>query len=180
MAAYVNKYAQPIDFYNVRRSVELLWRTATQGDRELRQLGDFSRFLPELLNPSLEGYFQALTERNRFIADLDAALDPWDVWICPVAATSAFTHRPAWSAIDVDGRSYPHVVANGAYAMPFNLSGHPLVVIPIGQTQAGLPLGIQLIGKRWREMELLSIEQSIDKIIGDLRHPSGYELDRTY
>jgi amidase len=125
MAAYVNKYAQPIDFYNVRRSVELLWRTATQGDRELRQLGDFSRFLPELLNPSLEGYFQALTERNRFIADLDAALDPWDVWICPVAATSAFTHRPAWSAIDVDGRSYPHVVANGAYAMPFNLSGHP-------------------------------------------------------
>jgi amidase len=180
MAAYVNRYAQPIDIYNVRRSVKLLWRTATQGDRELRQLGDFSRFLPELLNPSLKGYFQALTERDRFIADLDAALEPWDVWICPVAATSAFTHRAAWSAIDVNGRSYPHVVANGAYTMPFNLSGHPVVVIPIGQTQAGLPLGIQLIGKRWREMELLSIAQSIDKIIGDLRHPSGYEIERTY
>jgi amidase len=179
MAAYVNKYAQPIDFYNVRRSMELLWRTATQGDKKLRQLGDFSRFLPELLNPSLKGYFEALTERDRFIADMDSALEPWDVWICPVAATSAFTHRPAWSAIDIDARSYPHGVANGAYTMPFNLSGHPSVVIPIDRTQAGLPIGLQIIGKRWREMELLSIAQVIDRVIGDLCHPSGYEVDRS-
>jgi amidase len=175
MSAYVNKYAQPIDRYNIRRSLELLWRTATQGDRSLRQLGNFSRFLPELLNPSLKGYFEALTERDRFIADLDAALAPWDVWICPVAATVAFTHRPAWSAISIEGRSYPHVVANGAYAMPFNLSGHPSVVIPIGQTESGLPIGMQIIGKRWQEMELLAIAQEIDNIVGDFRQPSGYQ-----
>ncbi|PSB56308.1 amidase, partial [Chamaesiphon polymorphus] len=174
MSAYVNKYAQPIDIYNVRRSVELLWRTATQGEKQLRELGDFSRFLPELLNPSLKGYFQALTERDRFIAQMDAAIEPWDVWICPVAATPAFTHRPAWSAVDLDGRSYPHVVANGAYTMPFNLSGQPAVVIPIARTLAGLPIGIQLVGKRWREMELLSIAREIDKIVGDFRYPPGY------
>ncbi|WP_086936234.1 amidase [Chamaesiphon minutus] len=182
MSAYVNKYAQPIDIYNVRRSVELLWRTATQGDKQLRQLGNFSRFLPELLNPSLKGYFQALTERDRFIARMDAALEPWDVWICPVAATPAFTHRPAWSAVEIDGRSYPHVLANGAYTLPFNLSGQPSVAIPISRsegyvnalTPAGLPIGMQLIGKRWREMELLSIAREIDKIVGDFRHPPGY------
>jgi len=50
MAAYVNNYAQPKDRYNIRRSVTLLC-TATQGERELRQLGNFSRYLPELLNP---------------------------------------------------------------------------------------------------------------------------------
>jgi len=37
MAAYVNNYAQPKDRYNIRRSVTLLFRTATQGERELRQ-----------------------------------------------------------------------------------------------------------------------------------------------
>lgn len=171
MSAYVNKYAQPIDRYTLRSSIKLLWRTATQGDRQLRQFGDFTRFLPELLNPTLKGYFQALTERDRVIADLDAALEPWDVWIVPVAATSAFTHRPAWSAVDIDGRSYPHAVANGAYTIPFNLSGHPVVVIPISRTQAGLPIGLQIIGKRWREIELLSIVQVIDNIIGDLQYP---------
>jgi amidase len=174
MAAHVNRYAQPIDLYNLRHSAELLWRTATQGDKKLRHLGDYSRFIPTMMNPSLKGYFQALTERDRFIAEMDAALEPWDVWICPVAATTAFTHRPAWSAIDIDGRSYPHAVANGIYLLPFNLSGHPAVVIPIGQTQAGLPIGIQIVGKRWREIELLSIVREIDKVIGDLRHPFGY------
>jgi amidase len=182
MAAYVNRYAQPVDLYTLRHSTELLWRTATQGDKKLRHLGNYSRFIPTMLNPSLQGYFQTLTERDRFIAEMDAALEPWDVWICPVAVTTAFTHRPAWSAIDIDGRSYPHAVANGIYLVPFNLSGHPAVVIPIpqsggyanGQTQAGLPIGIQIVGKRWREMELLSIAQTIDNAIGSFRQPAGY------
>lgn len=46
---------------------------------------------------------------------------------------------------------------NEVYTMPFNLSGHPAVVIPIGQTQNGLPIGMQIAGKRWREMEFLEI-----------------------
>jgi amidase len=174
MAAYVNNYAQPKDRYTVGRSLTLLWRTATQGDSKLRHLGNFSRCLPELLNPSLKGYFETLTERDRFTAQLDTSLADWDVWLMPVAATTAFTHRPAWSAIDVNGKSYPHAVANGAYTIPFNLSGHPAVVIPIGQTQKGLPIGMQVVGKRWCEMELLAIAQELDKVVGDFRHPLGY------
>jgi amidase len=171
VAAYINIYAQPVDRYNLARSAKQIFRTATQGEKALRKLGDFSRVLPELLNPSLKGYFEALTERDRFIAYLDAELEPWDVWVTPVAVTPAFTHRPAWSAVEVDGRAYPHAVANGAYTMPFNLSGHPAVVIPIGQTQAGLPIGMQIVGKRWREMELLAIAQEIDTVIGGFRLP---------
>jgi amidase len=174
MAAYINIYAQPVDRYNLRRSLTQIFRTATQGDRSLRKLGNFSRFLPELLNPSLKGYFEALSERDRFTAYMDEALEPWDVWLCPVATTPAFTHRPAWSAIDIDGKAYPHAVANGAYTMPFNLSGHPAVVIPIGQTKDGLPIGLQIVGKRWKEMELLAIAQEINKVVGDFQHPPGY------
>lgn len=174
LAAYINLYAQPVNRYNLRRSFTQIVRTATQGDRSLRQLGDFSRLLPELLNPSLKGYFEALTERDRFTAQLDQALEAWDVWLMPVAATVAFRHCPAWSAIDIDGKSYPHAVANGAYTMPFNLSGHPAIVIPIGQTQTGLPIGMQIVGKRWKEMELLAIAQALDPIIGNLQHPPGY------
>lgn len=174
LAAYINIYAQPVDRYNVRRSLTQIFRTATQGDRSLRKLGDFSRLLPELLNPSLKGYFETLTERDRFTAQLDRALEPWDVWLTPVAATVAFTHRPAWSAVDIDGKAYPHAVANGAYTMPFNLSGHPAVIIPIGQTQNGLPIGMQIVGKRWHEMELLAIAQDLDRVIGGFREPLGY------
>jgi len=174
MAAYLNVYAQPKDQYNLRRSLALIFRTATQGDRSLRKLGNFSSFLPELLNPSLKGYFEVLTERDRFTAQMDEALEPWDAWLCPVAATPAFIHRPAWSAVAVDHKSYPYAVANGAYTMPLNLSGHPAVVIPIGQTQKGLPIGMQIIGKRWREMELLAIAQKLVEVVGQFQLPPGY------
>jgi amidase len=55
-----------------------------------------------------------------------------------------------------------------------NLSGHPAVVIPVGQTQAGLPIRMQIVGKRWREMELLAIAQQLTKIIGGYQRPPGY------
>lgn len=174
MAAYVNNYAQPKDWYTIRRSLTLLFRTATQGEKHLRELGNFSRFLPELLNPSLKGYFETLTERECFMTQIDQELEPWDAWLMPVAATPAFPHCPAWSAIDVAGRSYPHSIANGAYTIPFNLSGHPAVVIPVGQTQNGLPIGLQIIGKRWREMELFAIAQEIDDVVGAFQNPKDY------
>jgi len=174
VAAYINIYAHPVDRYNLQRSMKQIFRSATQGDKELRKLGDFSRVLPELVNPGLKGYFEALTERDRFTAQLDEALEDWDVWITPVAATAAFSHRPTWSAVEIDGKPYPHAVANGAYTMPFNLSGHPAVVIPVGQTQEGLPIGLQIVGKRWREMELLAIAQELDRVVGAFQHPKDY------
>jgi amidase len=171
MAAYINNYTQPKDRYIFGRSLTLLWRCATQGDAKLRRLSNFSRALPEMLNPTTKGYFETLTARDLITTQLDRALADWDVWLMPVAATTAFTHRPAWSAIDVNGRSYPHSVANGAYVIPFNLSGHPAVVIPIGQTANGLPIGMQIVGKRWQEMELLAIAQEIDRVVGKFQQP---------
>jgi amidase len=50
-------------------------------------------------------------------------------------------------------------MASGAYTMPFSLTGHPVVVIPIGQTPDELPIGMQIVGKRWREMELLALSE---------------------
>lgn len=58
--------------------------------------------------------------------------------------------------------------------MPFNLSGHPASVIPAGQTQAGLPIGLQTVGKRWREIELMAIAQQIDPLIKGFQTPPGY------
>ena len=71
-------------------------------------MGGLQSLLPELLNPSLKGYYETLTDRDRFITQLDIALEPWDVWLAPVAATAAFTHRPAWSAVEINGRAYPY------------------------------------------------------------------------
>ena len=173
IGAFNNGYAQPQELESVGRVFPLLWREATQGEKALRKLFNLSQFLPSLLRPSLKTYFEALTLRDRIIVAMDRALAPWDALLCPVAATAAFTHRPPGTAIDIDGRSIPYFLASGAYTIPFALTGHPAVVIPIGQTQAGLPIGLQIVGKRWREIELLGIAEQCDRIIGQFQPPPG-------
>lgn len=171
MGAYLNNYVEPRTGSAIRRGLTTLFRSATQGDHTLRPLGNFAQFWSDIFTPSLKGYFEVLTARDRLIAHVDEALAAWDVLILPVAATVAFPHCPSWGAIAVDGTDYPYAVANGAYTMPFNLTGHPAVTMPIGFTPQGLPIGIQLVGKRWRDLQLLSIAQTLDPIIGNLQHP---------
>ena len=165
-------YSQPSDFDAAKKNLPVMFREATQGDKELRDLSNLSQFLPLLLNPTLKRYFELLTQRDRLIAQIDEALEPWDVWLCPVAMTTAFTHRPPGAVIKIEGRKVPYFLANGGYTMLFNLTGHPVVVIPIGQSKAGLPIGMQIIGKRWREMELLAIAEKLDQVVGNFQNPS--------
>lgn len=174
VVAYTMLYAQPIDLNTVQEMMSVIYREWTQGDKELRSLYKLTGVLPAFLNPTMKGYFQALAERDRLIAQMEQALSPWDVWLCPVAMTTAFTHRPKGEAVEVDGKKVPYFLASGAYTMPFNLTGHPVVVIPIGQTLDGLPIGMQIVGKRWRDMELLTIAQELNKAISGFQHPSGY------
>ncbi|MDJ0706298.1 MAG: amidase [Leptolyngbyaceae cyanobacterium MO_188.B28] len=174
LAAFNNIYAQPIDNASARRVLPFMFREATQGERGLRDLCNLTQLLPPLLRPSLKKYYEALTERDRVTAHMDQALASWDGLLCPVAATPAFTHRPSGAAIELDGRRVPYLLASGAYTMPFALTGHPAVVIPIGHTQTGLPIGMQIVGKRWREMELLAIAQEIDARISGFRSPDSY------
>ncbi|MEM7771255.1 MAG: amidase family protein [Cyanobacteria bacterium P01_A01_bin.37] len=151
-----------------------MFREATQGEKDLRNFSNLSQLLPTLLNPKLKDYFEALTERDRFIVKMDQDLKPWDVWLCPISATPAFTHRPTGTAVEIDGRKVPYILASGGYTLPFAFTGHPVVVIPVGQTQAGLPIGIQIVGKRWQEIELLAIAQEIDRVVDRFQRPPDY------
>ena len=167
-------YSQPADFDAAKKALPVMFRETTEGEKELRNLSNLSQFLPSLLNPTLKGYFEILTKRDYLISQMDKALDPWDAWLCPVAMTTAFTHRPKGAAIEIKGRKVPYFLANAAHTMVFNLTGHPVVVIPIGHTESGLPIGMQIIGKRWQDMGLLAIAQEINGVAGDFQYPPGY------
>ncbi|OKH41842.1 amidase [Calothrix sp. HK-06] len=172
LGTYIVPLTQTQDLDYFRHNIGFLWREATTGDKALRQISNIPNIaFPIGLNPTLKGYFETLQERDKLISQMDKELEKWDVLLCPVAITPAFTHRPQGVAIEVDNRKVPYQMANGAYTVPFNLTGHPVVVIPIGQTKKGLPIGMQIIGKRWQEMELLAIAQKITEVTQSFQHP---------
>ena len=123
--------------------------------------------------PSLANYNILLTERDRLTAIMDRFMSQWDAWVCPVSLSSAFPHCNTGQSIEVDGVKFPYLLACGGYTMPLNFTGHPVVVIPIGLSKAGLPIGVQIVGQRWQDEALLAVASQIAKVVEKLPHPFG-------
>ncbi len=100
---------------------------------------------------------------DRFLADYDA-------WIIPSTPTTAFTHRRQGApiAITVGGRTkrqeYMSAIASLAY--PANLLGNPSITLPVATDRNGLPIGMQLIGRRGQDQRLLAIASEVSLRLG--------------
>ena len=57
----------------------------------------------------------------------------------------------------IAGREIPLVRACLDLSLPFNFSGHPAISIPCGFSPAGLPVGLQLVGRLWAESTILRV-----------------------
>lgn len=122
--------------------------------------------------PSLAKYKTILAHRDRAIIKMDRFMDQWDAWICPVSLDTAFPHCGFGQPIEVDGIKIPYLLTCGGYTMPLNFTGNPVVVIPIGKSASGLPIGVQIVGKRWQDMNILAIAKQIDRVSSGFQQPS--------
>jgi amidase len=100
------------------------------------------------LGLNMRAYHAARERRDLFIFMIDRFLSAWDAWLCPVAATPAFEHRRTGKRIAVDGRKVSYSRANSTYASLFNLGENPVVVLPLARSQEGMPIGVQVVGRR--------------------------------
>ena len=85
---------------------------------------------------------------------------------------TAFPGCEPGTPLRVDGREveYRMLSAHGAL---FNYTGHPAVVLPYKLDQEGLPIGVQLVGKRWNESRLLATAMALAPLTGGFRRPPG-------
>jgi len=130
---------------------------------------------------TLQIYATALSQRDLFIAKLERFLSKWDAWLCPVAARPAYPHlktrtifEQLRAKVEVDGRPMPYLLATSAFTAPFNLTGGPVVVLPVARSLDGLPIGVQLAGKRWSDMRLLNTAGQLAQVTGAFLRPPGY------
>ena len=82
--------------------------------------------------------------------------------------------EPLGDPIEIEGRSLSADLAEVMPNVIFNFTGHPVVVIPIGRSSDGLPIGVQIVGKRWGEMELLAVAEQIATVTDGYQRPPGY------
>lgn len=96
---------------------------------------------------------KAVTHALELRAAYDAALERFDVLVTPANPTVGAKH-PSAELGPLEKQEL--ALGNTWNTCPFNLTGHPGLVIPVGwgKTEDGegrLPVGMQLVAKRWDE-----------------------------
>jgi amidase len=126
------------------------------------------------MSASLKEFSAATLIQGRMKHQVEGFVNQYDAWILPVCSTSAFKHIPfrdmnasRLASIDVDGKPVNYFPAVSGYVVPFNVTGHPSMVIPVGRTSAGLPIGVQLVGRLWSEPALLALAAKISRELTD-------------
>jgi aspartyl-tRNA(Asn)/glutamyl-tRNA(Gln) amidotransferase subunit A len=103
---------------------------------------------------------RAAVRRHALWAELDRFFADHDVLATPAVAVPAFPVSQA-PPLQVDGRP---VGPRGwiAFTYPFNVAGLPAIVVPAGWTAAGLPVGLQLVGRRLDDARVLAAAAAVE------------------
>jgi amidase len=110
----------------------------------------------------------ALNKRPMTTAEFGALLERWDSWkgrmlqflerydaiLCPPCALDALPHDASDPV-----ETYPAF----SYTFAYNLTGWPAAVVRAGTSSQGLPLGVQVIGRPWREDVVLALVGAIER-----------------
>lgn len=149
-------------------------------NQELQSAGELigmmvGAFQPEVDQPptTLAQYLEALHRRDQSMIAWEQFFQSWDALLCPASMLTAFPHCEPGSALQLDGQDVTYWLVS-AHTTLFNYTGHPAVVLPYKLDQAGLPIGVQLVGKRWDEARLLAMAKALTPVTGPFRRPPGY------
>jgi aspartyl-tRNA(Asn)/glutamyl-tRNA(Gln) amidotransferase subunit A len=103
---------------------------------------------------------------GQMIAIRDAALKqiaPFDFVLSPVAAVASYPAELA-SPIHDPARPFEHI----CFTLPANMSDQPSISVQAGMTASGLPIGLQITGKRFDDLGVLQMARAWEGMRGAL------------
>jgi amidase len=103
-----------------------------------------------------------LEEWEQFRRRMLGFLQHYDVILAPAHAYAALPHGDLTS---------PERSPAFSYTQTYNLTGWPSVVVRAGTSKRGLPIGIQVVARPWREDVALAVAQRIEESLGGWQAP---------
>ena len=114
-------------------------------------------------------YNRARTVRALIARDFQIAFeDGIDAILTPVAPSAAF------GIGEISDTDPVQMYLNDVFSVTLNLAGLPGIAVPAGLDAQGLPLGLQLIGKPWKEDELLNDAYALERAAGFTARPARW------
>jgi amidase len=102
----------------------------------------------------------------------------YDVLLAPVSPTVAFPHDHKVPIISrtlmVNEHENSMLRGNLSWMAIATVSGLPATVAPVGLNDAGLPVGVQIIGAKFEDRTTIDFARGLSKLIGGFVAPPGY------
>jgi Asp-tRNA(Asn)/Glu-tRNA(Gln) amidotransferase A subunit family amidase len=108
---------------------------------------------------------QALAERTRFGEAVRATFEQYDLLLSPQMPVGAWSaeagpEEGAW----INGQFAPSIFDRCPFTYPFNLTGQPAATVPCGFTSEGLPIGLQIVGRRHADSLVLRAAANFEAV----------------
>jgi aspartyl-tRNA(Asn)/glutamyl-tRNA(Gln) amidotransferase subunit A len=106
-------------------------------------------------------YLKGQRVRGLLRDELNAAFAQADVLVC---ATTPIVATPVGQTeVTVEHARMAVRTSLIRYTRPFNLTGHPVASVPCGFTAAGLPVGLQIVGRAFDEATVLRVADAYQR-----------------
>jgi amidase len=138
---------------------------------ELDSLEPLTRWLVERGRAiSARDLIAALTALTTFERSIIRQFSRFDAVLTPALA---LTPRPVgWYDSEDAELNFAQQVQYTPFTSFANVSGLPAITLPVSQTEAGLPMGVQLVGRPGGEATLLAIGAQLERrLLWQRRHP---------
>jgi Asp-tRNA(Asn)/Glu-tRNA(Gln) amidotransferase A subunit family amidase len=158
LAPFVTReMADGIDrFWRMRFHVEFVRLPSERRERILP-------FIREWVAPAAgftaEQVFHGFSQMGALRDACVAACQPFDVVLSPVSPVASFPAEAAGPTNDPQ-RPFEHI----AFTLPFNMGEQPALALPAGLTPDGLPVGIQIAGRRHDDVGVLRVARLWEKL----------------
>ena len=118
---------------------------------------------------TMEQFVKMCSARDEERARILEAMQDVPVLLSPVCAAPAFRHGEGnWKPAS----GYRDTMRHSQW---LNLAGFPGVAIPMGKSDAGLPIGVQLIGRPYEDELVLSVAEQLESARGPWQAPASGE-----
>lgn len=119
-------------------------------------------------------YLRALQLKDDVSDSFTRFFNKHDVWLTPVSLIPAFKHQKLGIPFEINRWKVPYTKAFIPFNFPSTIPGHPIVVIPIGMTKKGLPVGVQIHGQKWHHYKVLQIAKELEKLTEGFKIPEMF------
>ena len=111
---------------------------------------------------SVGEYTAVLEKIDSYRSAMLGFMENYDVIVCPVSAFAALPHGESMTDENRSGINY---------TATFNITGWPSTVVRGGTSPDGLPIGVQVVARPWREDVSLAVAQYLEGALGGWQRP---------